>query len=264
MTRPLNPDHIPSDYGIAHAIQVIRSTYGVETWVKPKQLIKFGRYASLGTSRQTVQTQGGSETLLTDNLITHISSANAGDTQTIGYEGQTIDADGNLSFFTDTVTLQGQTKVALPTPCARATRAYNAGSVNLAGDVYLYEDDTLTNGVPDTASKLHLQVPAQANQSEKCATAFSANDYWIIVGAVCNVLKKTTAVCDFVLQIKSLGGVWRDQIYLPQNRPINFTMPIIIPSNSDVRVVASASTTNVEVTAAIGGFLAIKRGANGG
>lgn len=234
---------------------------------KRKSLLKFGRQDSLGTSFETVWIQGGQETYVASNIIDTVSSSSGSDTGGVVYvEGHTVSgtgADAKYTFVSQVATLMGTTKVVLDTPLARASRIYNASSTSWVGDVYVYEDDdTGTPGVPDTSSKIHLKAAAGDNQSFKAATTLSDIDYFLCSGFWCSVNKKTTAVVDFEMEIRNPGGVFR-----PIGRAtasstglntvvINFDPYIIIPRNSDVRMVAAASVTNVSVNASFQGYLA--------
>ena len=250
--------------GLHHSMLAILDQYGdkVSINAKRKGLLKFGSFANLGTSVETVQSQGGNETYCTTNAITHFSSSNSGDTRDIVVEGHTI-SNGLLTFVTQTVTLFGQTKTALTTPLARATRVYNDGTVDFAGTVYIYEDDTVSSGVPQTASKLHLQSGAR-NQGWKASTSLSSTDYMLVTDWYMFVNRKTAASADFVLesrQVSTSSKVFRPLAPGNANSAANptiltFNPPLIVPKNSDIRTVASASTTSVEVTSFINGYLA--------
>lgn len=247
------------------AIGQVAKDYGHSVALKNKALLKFGRSETLGTSYETVWQRGGSETFLTDNLIDKISSSDNGDTQDVVVEGHTIDGSGNLTFVTQSVTLAGQTETALTTPMARANRMYNNDSTDFAGVVYVYEDDTVTAGVPQTTAKIHLQSSGSSNQSLKAATSISQYDYWFITSMYVAVTKKTTAVADFDLQVRDQGKVFRTRFQLEASSDgsgqfIELDPVLMVKPNSDVRIQAVASTTNVAVTAWMNGPLALING----
>ena len=258
-------------FDIAYAERVIEGQYGhrVSVWEKSKQLLKFGRNAGLGTSLETVWEFGGDETYVSDNLITHVSSSDASDTATVmKIEGHTVTGSGasaQYRFGLQSVTLDGQNKVALSRPLARSSRAF-VESGTLAGDFYVFEDDTLTNGVPDTDSKVHLTVEGATSghtQSFKAATTFSDSDYFICTGGYAGVTKKTSASVDFVVEVRQPGGVFRPtagRVSLQSTglstAQIDFKPYVIVPKNSDIRIRAAASTTGVEVDASFSGYLA--------
>lgn len=243
--------------------RLIKRTYNdtVGIFDKGKGLAKFGRNTDLDTGGpEQVWATGGLETLSTTNDITHIASTNAGDTQDVVIEGHTIDGSGDLTFVTQRVTLAGQTKTALSTPLARATRAYNDGATDFAGTVYVAKDVTFTDGVP--ASGIAITIVGADNQTLKAATSISKNDYWVIVELVFSVERSVTAVVDFKLQVRLKGKTWRTQL------PVTVTSntgtlymdlssaPIIVPPNSDVRVIATTDTLNTIVSALMAGPLA--------
>lgn len=255
---------------IAHAERVILSTYGdtVSVEEKAKDLFKFGRNASVGTSSVTVWDANQDETFATTNAIDTISSSNASDTQEIAIEGHTVSgtgADAQFTFVVQTATLNGQSKVTLDTPLARCSRLYVNSNAQPAGDIYVYQDDTISGGVPTTSSKIHNTILGSDGftQSYKCASTISNTDYYIVTGGYAAVAKKTAASADFTFQVRRPGGVFRPaggRIALQSGgqttAAITFDPYVIVPKNSDFRVVASASTTNVEVDATIQGYLA--------
>lgn len=253
-------------FRLLHAIEIIEDTFGDTVHIKPKTLLKYGSRDDIGTSYVTLAKLGSgeaNETFVSTNAIDKISSSNAGDTTTVVVEGHTIDANGDFRFTVQTVTLQGQTETALTTPLARATRAYASGATNLLGTVYIYEDDTVSAGVPQTASKVHLTIPAGENQTFKAATTISYKDYWLITQACAAVNKKTAAVVDMAIQVRLQGKVFRTAAVTSisstgsNNQCVDFDPVVIVPKNSDVRLIAKANTTAVEASGWINGYLAL-------
>lgn len=236
-------------------------TVSVES--KAKSLLKFGRNSALNnTTFETIWEQGGHETYVSTNAIDRVSSSNAGNTQSVVIEGHTI-SGSDLTFVVQTATLNGQNKVTLTTPLARATRMYNNGSTDFAGTVYVFEDDTVTGGVPNTASKIHLVGSgAPRNQTEKAATAFSSTDYMLVTHLYGSVSTKTAATVEFVFQIRESGKVFR-------NRAPGFSAArdsgasviplrpyLIVPPNADCRLIGKATANNTEAEGGFGGYLA--------
>jgi len=242
------------------AIDEVRASYGHIIEPKGKSLLKFGAIETLGTTRATIWNRAGNETYLSDNLITHISSDDAGDTGAAELEGHTIDADGDFTFVVQDVTLQGLTKTPIGTPLARANRIYNNSTANWIGRVYVYEDDTVTLGIPQTTAKIHLQSDGLVNNSLKAATAISKDDYWLMTHVYGAVNQKTSAVVDFRFEIREKGKVFRERFLATakQDGPdVNIPLSpcIIVPPNSDIRVTGAASTTNVAASAWMNGIL---------
>ncbi len=155
VSRPGSDD---VDFWVRLALDEIKSSYGlnVSASLKRKSLLKFGINELVGTDEATVMTlPAGSlhETYASTNAITHLSSSSGSDTGTVNVEGHTVNGSGEFTFLVQSATLTGQTKKALSTPLARITRVYNTGSANWVGSVYGFEDDNLTDGVPDTAAR---------------------------------------------------------------------------------------------------------------
>jgi hypothetical protein len=251
-----------------YAERVIWATYGdeVSVWDKGKTLLKFGKRDDLGsTNYSTLAVMGGNEneTFVTTDAITHFASSSGSDTGDCYIEGHTVSGTGanaQFTFVTQTVTLAGQTKTALTTPLARVSRVANKTATAWVGNIYVAEDVTFTGGVPQTATAIHIQVPAGEQQSFKCATTISNVDYYILTSGLVSVDKKTTAIVDFRLEIREVGGVFRpvamvsckegDSQYIPLDPPV------IVPKNADIRITALASTTSVEADAWFNGYLA--------
>lgn len=264
---------------IARAENTIRSTYGdtVSVAAKGKTLNKFGRNNTVGTSYETVAELQGTtsdETFVSTNIIDSIVSSSGSDTQTVTIEGHTIDGSGNLTFVTQTATLNGQTEVTLTTPLARANRLYIGASGTFdspqaaaVGDIAVYDNtDGIAAGVPNTAAATKIMITAGKTQSEKCATTISKADYWIVtyLGAAIDDPTGPTNFIELRAETRDVvnGGQWR-----PWGREFvifngtngvkeEFDPPIIIRKNHDFRVRAKCDAGSSSVYAEVGGYLA--------
>jgi hypothetical protein len=241
----------------------IQATYGdvVSIDKKAKSLLKFGKSAPLTTnSLQTVWTVGGNEVYISDDGITHISSSSASDTQEIRVEGHTISGN-DLTFVVQTVTLSGQTSVALTTGLARVSRISNNGGTDLVGRVVVYEDTTISGGIPTDTTKIHIDIPLGFQQSFKAATSFSKEDYYVMTGFYGAVSAKQSAAVDFYIEIKKPDGVFLQGACFTAsssggNSDISLDPAIIVPNNADVRVRCETSDNNAVVFGIIKGYLA--------
>ena len=261
--------------------RVILETFGdtVSVFAKSKQLNNFGVTNNADSDvRTTVAQFPGAvvnETFVSTNAIDRIVSSNAGDTQTCTLEGHTIDGSGNLTFVTQSVTLNGQTPVTLGTPLARANQwfiapsgTFNSPQATTLGNISIYDSSatTVTAGTPNTAASVKLYIPAGLPQSRKCATTISSTDYWIITELLCSVRKGSSgARVEAQIETRDVfnGGVWR-----PNGAEIvctgdtgtlteEFFPPLIVPKNHDVRLVATSDTNNTTVNGDIQGYLAL-------
>jgi hypothetical protein len=231
---------------------------------KAKSLIKFGKSADLtADTLETVWTVGGNETYVTDNTIEYISSSSALDTQTIKLECHTVSGTGTDSKFTflvQEVTLDGQNPVALDTPVARVSHAYNSNGTEIVGRVTVYENTTVVGGVPSDSSKIHIDIPQGLQGSFKGATTFSDSDYYVLTGGFGSVSKKQDANVDFYLEVREAGGVFiqRAAVSASTGGPwdIDLDPAVIVPKNADVRIRADSGTNNAVVFGVFKGYLA--------
>lgn len=255
---------------INYAATIILENYGhiISVEEKAKTLTKFGRNENIGTSYATLWYTGkdqANEAIVEDNLntIDTISSSNAADAIKISIEGHTM-TGGNKTFIVQTATLNGQNKVTLTTPLNMITRIAHSDEThtNILGEVYGYENTTISAGKPVDTTKIHITVPAGENQSQKAQTALSSVDYWIIRSISAGYLSKTgsnTAQVD--LQIRKNGGVFK-----PVAKPLvmatgdsdsrTFDIPIIATPNSIIRLVGKSSASSQALTGDISGYLA--------
>jgi hypothetical protein len=252
-------------YDLHHAQRVIFDTWGDRVNIKSKSLFKFGRNTDLGTSEETVWVRGGIETYATGNTINQVSSSDNSDTQEIKIEGHTI-SGSELSFVSQTITLTGQTPVTLTTPLYRASRLFNNDNTDFAGEVYGYESGgTVTAGVPQDATKIHVEASGATNQSLKASTSISNSEYWIITSGIFSVNRTQTRTVDFKIKIREFGKVFRviSPIITVQSTQgtieVIFNPPLIVPKNSDIIINAISSGTGTTVDAGLNGYLAIVR-----
>ena len=252
------------DGRLVQAEREIEATYGDRVSIdrKAKSLVKFGRSAELGTTGlETVWTVGGDEVYVSDNSISFISSSSASDTQQITVEGHTVDANGDFTFTIQTITLDGQTTVALDTDLARVSRAYNSDSTELVGRVTVYENTTVVGGVPSDATKIHIDIPQGFQQSFKAATTFSKDDYYLVTGFYGAVSAKQAGSVDFYVEIRDKG-----KVFLPKgcftasstggSADISLDPALIVPKNADIRVRCETENNNVVVFGIFKGYLA--------
>lgn len=287
MTLGFNPHFNVDEHDteIRNALNVIWSTFGDNVSVENKQksLFKFGRNNNVGSGdRVTIaewqDTGVTHETLLTENKIAALVSSDTGDAGTVfKIEGHTLDTGTGFEFVVQSVTCNGQTPAPLDTPLARATRVFipNLTWPNEArppsGTIYVYDTGgtSVTSGVPDTPSATKLLMVGDTGeegyQSQKCATAISATDYWIVTGVGLSITRDNSQTTKLSAEIeyKTLGGVWRP---LGVNVVLNTDVEsytildgkpyIIIPKNTDVRMTCISSRADTEVTGWINGYLA--------
>lgn len=243
-----------ADHRILRSIDIIKNIFGdnVDASIEPRNLFKFGSNGDLGTAAETLQDQGGEEIYVNSNAIDSYSSSSAADTGTALIVGHTI-SGGILTRVIQEVTLAGQTKSLLTTPLARIERVYNNDTATWLGDIYVYEDDTVTAGVPDTASKIHAKVLIGNNQTQKCSASVAGDEYLLVTRWHASVFKKTDSFVDFDVETRDVAATpstWRVRGRAATSRGgggviTDFDPPFILPKNTDWRVrgIASAGST---------------------
>lgn len=127
---------------------------------------------------ETLWDQGGSYTYLTADTQLFASSSSTSDTATML---RVCGLDANFAQVIRTVTLNGQTQVALSGLLFRVREAFVINASSLIGDVYIAESDTLTLGVPDTISKIKTKIPLEAFDSgDYASTNMSHNGFFTV------------------------------------------------------------------------------------
>lgn len=252
-----------TDPWIEHAKRIIFAddAVNVSLEAKNKNLLKFGRNEEVqttGTTLMTLPTGTYNETYVGTNAITSIVSTAAGDTESVVVEGHTI-SGSDFTFSTETISLTGQTAATLVTPLARVSRVYNNDSTELSGTVSVCENDTYSSGVPQTPAGVHCQIRAGQQQSEKAATTLSSVDYWVITSFYADMLERTGANADVDLEVRLSGKVFRQQVDISVSEAhrshFQFLPYLIVPPNSDVRLVARANANGKDISGGIEGVL---------
>ncbi len=146
---------------------------------------------------------------------------------------------------------------------ARCTRVYadQSSETDLVGNIYVYQNDTSTAGVPDTNAKVHIILPAGENQSRKASTTISSVDYWIVTDFDCDCYEKTASFAEVRMEVKRSGGVFRPvdsmAVSAGSHGAHGFHPYYIVPANADVRLTAVADGASTDIGGMIQGYLAI-------
>ena len=158
----------------------IKESFTLRSGLKPgyspvgTMVTKFGVNHSISdsTDPEDIWEYGGLYNFTADTGTTYyFSSSSSADSQLTLFYLLTTDTLGNWVGEEITDTLQGQTKTELVIPSGRkAVRLWRIKNVNDApsdynGNIYVYEDCTTTDGVPDTASAVIGMVNKGNNQT---------------------------------------------------------------------------------------------------
>ena len=267
----------PVPFGVGVACGIVRDFDNME---------KFGHCSEMDTITPPAEIWGGAEPdvageaeyVFTDGevgALYYISSTDASDTQEMIVQGLTIDAEGTWNEEIVTVTLAGQTKTQLVSdsgdPWVRVYRAVNNNSSDIAGNVYVYEDDTVTGGEPDTDSKVRLVVIDGDNQTEMCVYTVPETivlngerrtvKCGVFMGGYVGISKATNAAAgaEFTWRARPRGGVFAVKGRVQcQNDGSSWwsykytTAGVAVPPGTDVALRVVRVTAND--TGVVGGF----------
>lgn len=111
--------------------------------------------AAIATSKEDLWTQSGLQTWIPTAAPIHISSSSSADQDievTVEYLDLLWQPQTAVVFTDDT---DGQTEIITSITAIRINKAWVSGGSAAVGKIYLYEDDTVTLGVPQTATLIH-------------------------------------------------------------------------------------------------------------
>lgn len=220
---------------------------------------KFGEAENIDPADAFVDVWDGSNdsnalktyTFSTTADIDYLVSANNGDTQDIEVQG----LDTNWDLTIQTITLTGQTKVALTTALIRVFRMKNMGTTDLSGNVYCFVDCTVTAGVPQTAANIRSIVQSSNNQTLMAI-------YCIPNGKTGYVYRRWAAIASKISGYSTLrslarptGGVFQlkySSALATTGNSVDeqiFPFPMKMGQKTDLKMMADASANNMAVSA---------------
>ena len=262
-----------ADPRLQFAIDEIKRLYGHDVYAR-KGLHKYGRVTGFGASETLISSiydlNGGIEwgstgnavLSATDNVFTSIVSSDNSDTGTVTIEGHTRSGDDYV-FTIQTVTLTGQTPVALSTTlCTVTYLTYSSGTTAAnAGSIYVYYG-TATSGVPDTVANIANVIKIGAGKATHAATTFSQYDYFVPTYIRVGLSKTSgaSAACTFRARSRTSTSSWATQWTMDTVREAGpyfeqFDPYYIIAPNMSVAITAEGSATGLSATAVFGGYI---------
>jgi len=141
----------------------------------------------------------------TTAAIDSISSSDNGDTQTVSVQG----LDSNWELVEQVITLTGRTRKALDTSLIRVFRAYNTGSTDFAGNIWIYENTAISLGVPTDKTKVRAKITNGNNQTLMCIYTIPAGKTGYFYGGYTTLARKGNNTAVFQSWIRLFGGVFR-------------------------------------------------------
>ena len=199
---------------------------------------KFGRNPDMDNNSEPedVWSFGGLYTFMTSAQSLFISSSSASDTQDIILQG----LDNDWNFQSVSVTLSGQTKTPISGTWLRVFRAFNNGSTNTQGTIYIYEDTTPSGGVPGD-SFIRAGFSTESQQTQMAIYSVAADRTAYLHNFIANIYREGgDSALRFQLLIRPFGGVFREQGQYSVNTQgtstfdYTFPYPLKINPKSDI------------------------------
>lgn len=206
-------------------------------------LLKFGKNPDIKTSFETLWEVGGLYQYIESTPKTlYMSSSNDNDNQEIKCFGLgPAWAEQN-----SIVALNGQQKVEIGQNVTwwRIWRAFNNDSSELQGDVYIYEDDTLTSGVPNTVSKIKTKITNPYGQTHQSFWTVPAGTeaFWVQTFCETSASKEIEVIPFMRLFGKSFRSQFSHTLTAgsPNIIPYPFSKPI--PEKTDIEMRSKCKT----------------------
>lgn len=190
--------------------------------------------------------------------IDSVVSSSGSDTTDLEVEG----LDSNWNAVTQTVTLTGQTRVALSTNLIRVFRMKNEGADPYAGNVFCYVDGALTAGVPNTEADVRAIIKIGNEQTMMAVYTVPNGKTGYLDQFFASVSKKTAQTSDMELRFRKNGGVFRIKhrasVIASGTSHVGhrFTVPENgLPAKTDITILADSSANDGAVAAGYDLFL---------
>jgi hypothetical protein len=208
---------------------------------------KFGYNGTLPTSYEDVWEQSLVYTYTTTAQVMHCSSSDDTDTQMIEVQG----LDENWQRQIITVKLVGQTETAIGTALwMRIDRVRNLGATDFGGTVYIYEDDTVAVGVPQTPAKIRAIAIGANNQTQMALFTIPAGHVGYITGIYAST--SSTKLVSAGLFVREPGGVFQIKHLKEFTQGIwdyKFSIPLKIKAMSDIAMKAKVTVAGGDIAA---------------
>jgi len=227
---------------------------------------KFGRTPDFDKGDGEVTVWDGADDSTADQMVYQFSStadidslvsSNAGDTQDIEVQG----LDTNFDLVTQTITLNGQTRVALTTDLIRVFRLKNVGSTDIAGNVYCYVDSSITSGVPDDSTKIRAMINDGNNQTLMAVytipngkTGYMGSFYASVAGPKKSsnyIIKLKARPTGEVFQLKNVNAISDTGNSHMQHF---YNQPEVFAAKTDIIITAEITASGITAAAVSAGF----------
>lgn len=208
-----------------------------------------------GTVPEDLWDQGGTYTFTAaGGAAMFVSSSNGGDTQDVEITVLTDDGSGVWTEETLTQTLAGQAKTALTFDSGddpvRVLSVVNNSGTPLTGDVYVYEDDTVVAGVPQTAAKIRAKVVAGNDRTYMAIYTIASSKVGYLYQRDVGLANNTATTAEVRFQSRLVGASFATDSRLTLDNSVlarhvePMKLPLELPAKTDIKWLAQVCATN--------------------
>jgi len=228
-----------------------------------KNVGKFGKAFDIDTADNFAVIWDGTGNSSSDNPtytystsadIDSLSSSSGSDTVAV----TVIGLDSTYAQVTQTITLTGQTRVALTTSLIRVFRAYvDDAAVAAVGNIFCFVNGATTSGVPDTGADIRAIISIGYEQTLMAVYTIPLGKVGYLESFYANILSKVSAGSEVQLCVRATGKTFRVRSVIGANTAgsshvrHHFGFPIELAAKTDIHVQADTSANNASVA---GGF----------
>ena len=136
----------------------------------------------------------------------YLSSSDVDDTQKIYCTG--IDENGFEQNYDQII--NGQNKIRLGNNLLwfRLWDAININSESISGDIYIYEDTSIINGIPDDLTKVRGFIRNGDNQTQMGIWTMPINEHGVLCDMILGISNKVQATVAFEIYARLIGTVF--------------------------------------------------------
>ena len=206
-----------------------------------------GANSEVGTSYESLWDMGGNYMYPSVPMTLYLSSSNASDTQEYELEGLSAEGDAQ----TLSKQAEGRDKVEVPGTWLRLFAVCNNGSTDNAGTVYVYEDDTVVTGVPQTMAKIRAGIMPGNNHTLMCLATIPRGFTGYLMSVSVAMASLADKTGNFQVKVRKRLGVFQAKLQhaVNSNYVVHRVFNMLeLPELSDIELKAKVSATSADVS----------------
>lgn len=227
------------------ALGQIRGVFSVQ--------IRGYRFSLPGFSEAYVWDGPDESYIFTDPITGRINRASSDSTLDVGKEVLVVGLDENWFSSTQIVTLNGQNKVILNPELIRINQLI--AQTDLDGDLYVYEDTAITNGVPNDTTKVKGYISVGNNISQSAIFTIPVGFSAIFKTAAYGLVPSAQCCSTFINASRTYGGaeIRYSRFPLVQNgTTLTLQTPetsFLLPEKTDIYILVRTSSVGASINA---------------